>query len=288
MDNYSLGKTISKIRKSRKMSQSELGEWVGGQSIISRIENGLVLPSLDTLLIISNRLDVSIEYLLESLRATNSLQITESKKKLRYLLEHNSYEEALNMSKEERKKFKEDIEYLAYLDWIDAVSEFKLKKIHHQQCVEKLENILNREDTLYADRNLFLYVRSSIATVYLSVGNFKHAIRNYEKIIESEFQYTDDNFKVIVLYNYANALKRNKNYLKGQEITEKAIALAKISGKSVVLGPLYYILGECKEGLNFPDAEVKNCFEKAVEFFKAFDRQDLIEITKIEQNKYFN
>lgn len=288
MNIASHGKAIRRIRKIRGLSQSELGDGIGGQSFISRIEHGLVLPSIDTLLIIANRLEVSLEYLLESFRTENFQHITNKKKELRYLVGQVLYPEALQISKNELKAYNSDVDYVCFLKWVEAISEYKLGKIRYQQCIVKLHEILESKDTYFSDRNLFLDVQSSIATVYLSAGMLQQAIKNYEKIIEDNFIYTDENFKVIVLYNYANALKRNGLFKKGIEISEKAISMAKISGKSVVIGPLYYILGECKEGLHFHFDEIKACFDKAIYFFKAYDRLDLIEIMKKEHKKYYD
>lgn len=79
MNIASHGKAIRRIRKIRGLSQSELGDGIGGQSFISRIEHGLVLPSIDTLLIIANRLEVPSNTYWKAfvLKIFNILQIKE-------------------------------------------------------------------------------------------------------------------------------------------------------------------------------------------------------------------
>ena len=63
-------------------------------------------------------------------------------------------------------------------------------------------------------------------------------------------------------------LLKETDYLRRDRNIRKSYFYGKISGKSVVIGPLYYILGECKEGLHFHFDEIKACFDKAIYFLR--------------------
>ena len=59
---FYMGQVIREARKEEKMSQSELGKRIGAnKSYISRIENGLIDPTISTVYSIINALGLRIE-----------------------------------------------------------------------------------------------------------------------------------------------------------------------------------------------------------------------------------
>lgn len=92
IDNISLGKRIRHARLKRKKSLVELGRQAGVSSVfISQIERGVSTGSLETLVAISNALEISIEdILIDSLQVTN----TRTDDELSYALLGCSEEEA--------------------------------------------------------------------------------------------------------------------------------------------------------------------------------------------------
>ena len=61
----SLGKRLLEARKSKKMSQDELAKKVGTKGpAIGRYERDVAQPALDTIVKLSNALDVSLDYLI--------------------------------------------------------------------------------------------------------------------------------------------------------------------------------------------------------------------------------
>ncbi|MCT4379226.1 Rgg/GadR/MutR family transcriptional regulator [Leuconostoc falkenbergense] len=52
---------IKEKRKLRSISQAQLGDIVGSQAMISRIENGQILPSAQTIFILCNKLEITVE-----------------------------------------------------------------------------------------------------------------------------------------------------------------------------------------------------------------------------------
>ena len=59
---FYMGQVIREARKEEKMSQSELGKRIGAnKSYISRIENGLIDPTISTVYSIINALGLIIE-----------------------------------------------------------------------------------------------------------------------------------------------------------------------------------------------------------------------------------
>lgn len=52
---------IKEKRKLRNMSQAQLGDIVGSQAMVSRIENGQILPNAQTIFILCNKLEITVE-----------------------------------------------------------------------------------------------------------------------------------------------------------------------------------------------------------------------------------
>jgi transcriptional regulator with XRE-family HTH domain len=62
-----LGKRIKQARENRKLTQEKLAEIIGVSTVyVSHLEIGSKLPSLETLVKISNSLDISVDYLLSN------------------------------------------------------------------------------------------------------------------------------------------------------------------------------------------------------------------------------
>lgn len=68
IDYKSIGKRIKRFRMERKLSQEDLGELISlNPHYLSQIENGRRIPSVDTLVMIANALEVSADDLLMDL-----------------------------------------------------------------------------------------------------------------------------------------------------------------------------------------------------------------------------
>ncbi len=75
------GAVLKQLRKSRGLTQKELGLHIGlSKAVISKYENGLGYPSFDTLLLIARYFGVTTDYLLgaESGRTVDVSALTDS------------------------------------------------------------------------------------------------------------------------------------------------------------------------------------------------------------------
>lgn len=101
-DNRTIGKRIKRFRINAKLNQSQLAERAGiDTNNLSRIERGLITPSLDTVLKLSDALNITPnDILLESYQAPT------------LLLDAEMAELTSNMSNIKRKKVIEYIDFL--------------------------------------------------------------------------------------------------------------------------------------------------------------------------------
>lgn len=73
MDFKQGGQVIQRIRRERGMTQEQLGEMIGvASNSISRIERGLLIPALPTLIDICNALETSADTILAAYVATDT------------------------------------------------------------------------------------------------------------------------------------------------------------------------------------------------------------------------
>lgn len=73
MDFKQGGQVIQRIRRERDMTQEQLGEVIGvASNSISRIERGLLIPALPTLIDICNALGISADTILAAYVATDT------------------------------------------------------------------------------------------------------------------------------------------------------------------------------------------------------------------------
>ena len=90
MDQEKIGKLIAKLRKSKGLTQSELGEMVGvGFRAVSKWENGITSPDISIINDLSKILGISADELLQGELNKNKEPSSQKKfnyKKLLYLI----------------------------------------------------------------------------------------------------------------------------------------------------------------------------------------------------------
>ena len=108
---------IKKLRKEKKMSQSELAQMVGTDiRQISRYESGKILPYAETIVKIANVFDVTTDYLLIENAPRKPFRFDETE-----LLEH--LEEIRNLTDEDKKGLYHYINALAAKNKIKTVAQ---------------------------------------------------------------------------------------------------------------------------------------------------------------------
>ncbi len=91
---YRFGEKIKKIRERQKITLRTLSESLGvSTSLLSQIENNRVSPSLDTLLAITDELDIDLEYLFRDLQKPRKVKIVHKEDRNHLRLQQVSYEQ---------------------------------------------------------------------------------------------------------------------------------------------------------------------------------------------------
>jgi len=97
MDKIEIGKRIKERRLSLGMTQSSITDGYMTRNMLSLIESGNALPSLETAEYLAKKLDVSLSYLLEDTPKGQSSQKEKTAKKVRELYAASDYKSILDL-----------------------------------------------------------------------------------------------------------------------------------------------------------------------------------------------
>lgn len=283
-----LGLEISKLRAEMGMSQKELAKDICTQSTISRIEAGEVYPAIDTLLKIALKLQVPVEYFIEMLFHKNVLESERIIKDIEFHLKEHNYKRVISIINE-NKVDKDNIWLNFYLEHILTTAHFKLNMITPDECISRLQSILNfSNQTTIQFRFLHIKINSTIANVYGEIGEIQKCLYYYNKILKEHIHKNYNDYKIYetlitVLFNKCKTLYDIQDYDAALDTANQGIQKSKESSFMFLNGQFLYYKGQCLEKTDAPLAEIKEVYQQALFFFEF---QDLpFYIQAIKQNK---
>jgi transcriptional regulator with XRE-family HTH domain len=91
---YQFGDKLRAVREKKKITLKEVAEKAGlSESLISQIERNKVSPAIDTLLVISEILEIDLEYLFSDLKKNKKVNIVKADKRDKIVLDKVVYEQ---------------------------------------------------------------------------------------------------------------------------------------------------------------------------------------------------
>ncbi len=109
--NYRFGEKIRLVRERRGMTLKEVGaEAKVSESLVSQIERNKVSPSVDTLMAITDALDIDPEYLFRDYKKKRKVIITPEKERNSLTLNNVSYFQLANISNKDKESKVTEVE----------------------------------------------------------------------------------------------------------------------------------------------------------------------------------
>ncbi|UTH13255.1 helix-turn-helix domain-containing protein [Macrococcus equipercicus] len=240
----SIGDKVIKRRKEVKMTQSELAKDICTQSQVSRIEKNEIMPSSETLFLIANKLNVSMDYFFGVEQVNNTIR---GKKICEEYLDRRDYTTLEVFVDAQLQAVISDYEY-RYFTWVKAVcSAYTTKDI--ENSISSLQGLADQPIILY-DPSLEASIYNSLAIFNRSIGEMSkadRAIQHATYIIKKYDMYNE--IAVKVYYQYANLLMRENDYHRCLEYAQKGLEICIDKNIMYLFQELIYLVCGAKQDL---------------------------------------
>lgn len=294
MNNNILGKEIIKLRKELSLTQKQLCEGICTQPTISMIENGEIIPGLDILISISEKLKRPISYFINLLLIHNYEYIHKFVNDIEELTINREFnyvykivkKELENGSHEQNKWFE------IFLYWQYYLSSFHLSKISLEEAIIKIKDLYINAPNIVLNRN-FLSARilNTLAFLYALKKDYQKSLFYFNKITNHSYQsqsarFNEEIYHLRILYNKTKTLYDMGNYSEAviscKHGIKKSISLENMSE----IGNFYYYLGQCYEKQNAKKETISIQYQKALFFFEILNREGYIKVLKTDKAIY--
>lgn len=235
-----IGKRIAKIRRSKRISQTDLSEGIISQSHLCNIEVGRYVPQENVLWSISERLEVPYQYLSsyqekcsnleEDLRQFKVHLETNIKKATTYLQLIESKYPFINHLEQEIKFY---IYKCCYLIKIDKIQ--KAKKHFDEEFLQLVDE--ERIHELPSDIQEAYYYFKGVYGYY--TGDYMESYHFYHELLTKQ----DSHSKANTLFNITLLLLKNYEYKKAVLFAKKALVSFKNQRRWRDVAALYNIIG---------------------------------------------
>ncbi|WP_234121536.1 helix-turn-helix domain-containing protein [Clostridium hydrogenum] len=216
MDKISIGEIIFKLRKKKKITQEELGNYIGvSTAAVSKWESGNSYPDITFLPVLAAFFEVSIDELLNYKVELSEEEANKIFAECIKLFRSDDFYNGISKSEEYIEKYKSS--YLLKLK-LACLFRMYLWKISDEEMIKKInmriktlfeEVVQNSDKEELVERALY-----QLSSVYSSMGREEEAIEALNKIRKSEF-----NVDVML----ANIYIKNGDLKKGREIFQSEL-----------------------------------------------------------------
>ncbi|KAA1039078.1 helix-turn-helix transcriptional regulator [Macrococcus equipercicus] len=279
----SIGDKVIKRRKEVKMTQSELAKDICTQSQVSRIEKNEIMPSSETLFLIANKLNVSMDYFFGVEKLNNTIR---GKKICQDYLESREFDTLEVFVDAQLQTIISDYEY-RYFNWVKAVcSAYTSKDL--LDSIQRLEELAGK-DINFKDAELEASIYNSLAIFYRDINELQKADRAIEKakyIIKSNELYNETAVKVY--YQYARLLMMSNDYHRCIEFAQEGITMCLDNNIMYLFDRLLYLYCGAKQDINSISDRDKDLFILGYGLAKIKNEIGLIELYEQELTAFKN
>lgn len=278
--NEELGKEIKRLRRTNKLSQSELAKGICCQTTISGIEKGRTLPSIDIMFYLSKRLNVTMDYLLNSTLQRAENYVLSTTQLINNYLKTANYSEIFELTTLERElRNKRDLgeEFNQFIDWHYFRSSYAKGSITWQACVDNLTILIN-DKSIYKQQFQDMKIKNVIANILAENGVYNNAQNIYNEILSHKLDM--DSYHRFTLKIYFNLSKMHffeLKYKESLEVAEKGIMESLRLEDISILGNLYTQAAQSLMQLDGGSSVVIDYLKKAKVIFTLLKRENYLD-----------
>lgn len=265
----SFGNVLRDLRKQKKMTQKELSNGICTQALISLIEKGDIIPSVDICYKLGRKLNVSLDFLIEKMNYPNYEYIRELNLQIKtFLRERNYYEISAIVAIEKASPNYKDPIFKQLIHWQEGICKYYLEK-NYEASLKILQDALSLRQNKHSYSEREIEIINSIGIIHSEEKNNIEALNYFDKAIENlkKIDYISDlQIEIKLLYSKAKALTQLNRYGDSIDFCNTAIKACNKLETTFLLGELLYQLGFNLESLHlFKQANEE--YNKAIQIF---------------------
>ena len=222
---------VRQLRELHNMSQAELANGICSQGLISKIENGSVVPDISIMVGIADKFNLTVSQLIGQSSAGDIFSYIQ--KVIRELVDYRQYAQL--------KEFLSKINYAILSNkpnfkmWVDAIILNEVEG-RSQEAIELLKKAMRVNQFDNVEQGVRIY--SALGSIHLGTKQFKEAAFYYKKAFDMQETREIDNYlKRKLLYNMGIAYYQLDDY--SQSIFYSRLALC-----SVIQASTLYLLDD--------------------------------------------
>ena len=253
---------IKTKRQAQGMTQRALAQGICTQAVISKIEKGTVMPSVELFAKLCSRLALSQEEINQLFHVRNLAQQTIFNQEMRRILEQRDYK-ALEvvLNRLDPTQLAGDDVY--YYQWLQAVNDYSLSQ-DVESYRSRLMKLLDQVAGLPA---LYCQVLASMGLLNMDLEAYQAARSYYETILVRLDSLEDCRFKMRVYYRLAEICLAMNDQEAAYHYYSEALEVAKAAEPFYLLGLTYLGLTKLLENQAMIE-EARTACQKALQVFE--------------------
>ncbi|WP_242144684.1 MULTISPECIES: helix-turn-helix domain-containing protein [unclassified Bacillus cereus group] len=277
-----LGLLIRDLRQKVGVSQKELCKGICSQAEISKIENGRILPSIYTLIMISYRLGLEPNYFFNQITKKHYDFIYNVKSEIRKCIHKKDYKAVYKIIKKYKSHSAfQSLEEKQFFLWHTGIIEYYLFD-DLEKSITSLEGSLKIKQS-FKHSIQDINILNSLAVIKSESGNYTEAINTLKIAFKHYYGLncnSDPKIYSKLCYNISKPFIIQNNDDVALKYCNLGIENCLDNHTSFLLGELYYQKGfiyskkkEVKQALDF--------YSKALNLFEIVNKQEFANLTKI-------
>ncbi|RDB33927.1 MULTISPECIES: helix-turn-helix domain-containing protein [unclassified Exiguobacterium] len=281
----SIGNQLRRIRLEQQLTQKEVCQNICSQAELSKIEQGKVSATIETIQKIANRLNVSMLQLFEE--DAQAVLFQEYDQGWTQLFRNQKFDAVINSVKE---TLSTPININVYLlaKYFELIALEGKKRLDYRSCISELSFLADQEEVWYESPLMYIRIKLAIANYYYLNHQFVHSRKIYEALLVMDYNTEElKNLRIKILYNHAQQLFFQEDYREGMKVTEIGISESIERKNSSFLGHFFYQRANFKEKLEFDEIKkIKEDYTLSYTLFTAFNLERYVEIVEKGRNDY--